>query len=47
MMDSLWMVFMSASVVLKGLQGAFPHAAHTLSASLPACLPTRPARWQR
>jgi hypothetical protein len=27
------MVFMSVAVVLKGLTGAFPHAAHTLSSA--------------
>jgi hypothetical protein len=32
-MDSLWMVFMSAAVVLKGLQGCFPHAAASLGAT--------------
>jgi hypothetical protein len=52
-MDSFWMVLMRVAVVLKGLQGCFPHAATALDAAgdtvfqFAACLPIRPARWQR
>jgi hypothetical protein len=32
-MDTLWMIFMSVSIVLKGATNAFPHAAPVLGAA--------------
>jgi hypothetical protein len=36
-MDHLWIVFMSASVVLQGLQNALPHYAPMFTAAEGAC----------